>query len=68
VHGGQIDFTLILFSDEVWFHFSGYVNSQNNRHWPAENPMLIQKVPLHDIKFGVCGAMSANKITEPIFD
>jgi hypothetical protein len=67
VHGRQIDFTLILFSDETWFHCSGYENSQNNRYWPAENPVLIQKVPLHDIKFGVWCAMSANKIVEPIF-
>jgi hypothetical protein len=27
-----------FFSDEAWFHLSGYVNSQNFRIWRAQNP------------------------------
>jgi hypothetical protein len=45
----------------------GYVNPQNNRYWPAENQILIQKVPLHNVKFGLQCAISVYKISEPIF-
>jgi hypothetical protein len=53
VHAAAIDPTLCLFKDEAWFHFSGYVNSQNNRYWSGENPTLIHEVPLHDVKVDV---------------
>jgi hypothetical protein len=43
------------------------VNSQNNWYWSAENPMLINEVPLHDIVTGVWCAMSATKITGSFF-
>jgi hypothetical protein len=33
---GILDYT--CFSDEAWFHLSGYVNSQNTRLWGTENP------------------------------
>jgi hypothetical protein len=39
-----------MFRDEASFHFGGYVNSQNNRYWFGENPMLSHEVPVHDIK------------------
>ena len=67
VHAGEIDPTLILFSGEAWFHLGGLVNSQNNRYWSAENPMLIQEVPLHGVQVGVWCAMSATRIIGPIF-
>jgi len=28
----------VFFTDEAWFHLSGYVNSQNYRTWRTENP------------------------------
>ena len=28
MYAGKTDHTLILFSDEAWFHLSGYVNSE----------------------------------------
>jgi hypothetical protein len=28
----------VFFTDEAWFHFRGYVNSQNYRTWRTENP------------------------------
>jgi hypothetical protein len=31
----EIDPTLVLFSDEAWFHVSGYVNSENNIYCSA---------------------------------
>jgi len=33
----------ILLSDEAYCYLSEYVNSQNNRYWSAENPMLNHK-------------------------
>jgi hypothetical protein len=35
------DATHVLFMNEALFSLSGYVNSQNNRNWLAENPILI---------------------------
>jgi hypothetical protein len=29
-------------------HFTGYINSQNNRYWSTENPHAVHEVPLHD--------------------
>ena len=34
---------LSFFTDEAWFHLSGYVNSQNTRIWAAENPHSVHK-------------------------
>jgi hypothetical protein len=44
---------LSFFSDEAWFHLSGYVNSQNCRIWSRKNPHFLQETPLHSIKVGV---------------
>lgn len=56
-----------FFSDEAWFHLSGYVNSQNYRTWSAENPHVYQEAPLHPLKVGVWIAMSRRRIVGPIF-
>ena len=63
MYAGLVDPTLIPFSDEASFHLGGYVNSQNNRYWYAENDMLIPRLPLLDVMVGVCCAMSGTKIT-----
>jgi hypothetical protein len=44
---------LSFFSDEAWFHLSGYGNSQNCRIWSTEDPHVFQETPLHPIKVGV---------------
>ncbi|KDR23996.1 hypothetical protein L798_07935 [Zootermopsis nevadensis] len=36
----------IFFTDEAWFHLSGYVNSQNSRFWSSDNPQVFHEVPL----------------------
>lgn len=56
-----------FFSDEAWFHLSGYVNSQNYRHWSSDNPHEFIEKPLHSIKTGVWCAMSRRRIIGPIF-
>lgn len=58
---------LTFFSDEAWFHLSGYVNSQNYRTWATENPHNFVETSLHPIKIGVWVAMSRRRIIGPIF-
>jgi len=50
---GILDYT--WFSDEVWFHLSGYINSQISRIWASENPNVIHEEPLHSENTGVFG-------------
>jgi hypothetical protein len=38
-NAGILDYT--WFSDEAWFHLSGYVNFQNTRLWGSENPHAL---------------------------
>jgi hypothetical protein len=58
---------LTFFSDEAWFHLSGYVNSQNYRSWNTENPNILRETTLHPIKLGVWVAMSRRRIIGPYF-
>jgi hypothetical protein len=39
------------------------VNPQNNRYESEENPVLVDEVPIDDVKVGVWCAMSASRIT-----
>lgn len=65
-HGiGELD--RVFFSDEAWFHLSGYVNSQNTRIWSTENPHVLHENPLHCLKIGVWCAVSRRRIVGPIF-
>ena len=34
-----------FFTDEAWFHLSGYVNSQNSRLWSYDNPHSLHENP-----------------------
>lgn len=56
-----------FFTDEAWFHLSGYVNSQNYRTWGAENPHVFIETDLHPIKVGVWVGISRRRIIGPIF-
>jgi hypothetical protein len=53
---GILDYT--WFSDEAWFHLSGYVNYQNTRLWGSENPNTLFEEPLHSQKVGVFCTLS----------
>lgn len=61
LHDGEIDPTLSLVSGKAWFHLSELMNPQTKRF------MLIHKVTSHDVHLGMWCAMSANRITGPIY-
>ncbi|XP_063919174.1 uncharacterized protein LOC135134425 [Zophobas morio] len=56
-----------FFTDEAWFHLSGYVNSQNMRMWNQEKPPFYVEAPLHAQKIGVWAAISRRRIIGPFF-
>ncbi len=49
-HGGASQFDNVYFSDEVWVHLEGYINSQNYRLWCCENPHAFVESVLHPLK------------------
>jgi hypothetical protein len=57
----------VLFTDEAWFHLSGYVNSQNYRIWRTETPHNYTETALHPQKIGVWYAISRRRIIGPLF-
>lgn len=57
----------IIFTDEAWFHLSGFINSQNMRIWGTEKPQNLFERPLHPLKIGVWAAVTRNRIIGPIF-
>jgi len=67
VSDDETDTMLVLFCVEALFHVSGYVNSQNKRCPPAENPMLTHKESSHHVKANVWYAKSTHRINGPIF-
>jgi hypothetical protein len=60
-------FDLSFFTDESWFHLSGYVNKQNYRTWSAVNLPNLLEFPLYPVKIGIRLAVSSRRIIEPIF-
>jgi hypothetical protein len=62
---GILDIT--WFTDETWFHLSGYINSQNTRVWAEETPHKIHTEPLHSEKIGAWCVLSRSRIIGPIF-
>jgi hypothetical protein len=67
VYAVNTNTTLILFSIKVSVHLREYVISQNNWYRSTENHMSIKEVPLHDVVVDVWCAMTANRITGPVF-
>jgi hypothetical protein len=63
----MLDINLFFLSDEVWFHLSAYVNSQNSRYWSTENPHQFVETPLHAQKLGVWCAVSTRWIITVFF-
>jgi hypothetical protein len=56
-----------FYSDEEWFHFTGYVNSQNTNIWLMENPHAAHETPIHPVKIAVWCAASHHRIAGKIF-
>lgn len=57
----------VFFSDEAWFHKTGYINAKNYRIWSTENPKVFRQKSLHPEKIGVWCAISRQRIVGPIF-
>jgi hypothetical protein len=57
----------VFFTDEAWFHPSGYVNSKNYQIWRTENPHNFPETPLHPQKIGVWCAVLRRRIIGPLF-
>ena len=51
----------LITTDEAWFTLTEMPNRQNNRYWASEPPDNNIEKPLHDKKFMVWTAISANK-------
>jgi hypothetical protein len=56
-----------FFTDEAYFHLSGYVNSQNMRMWSSQNPHFFTEAPHYPQKIGVWAAISQRRIIGPYF-
>jgi hypothetical protein len=54
-------------TDEVRFHFSGFVNKQNLRYWSSVNPKELHEMPLHSPKVTVWCGVGAFRIVGPYF-
>jgi hypothetical protein len=67
LHDTVLDSKLTFFTDEAWFHFSRYTNSQNSRYWSSSNTRQIFAVPLHNQKMDVWCAITAARIVGPTF-
>jgi hypothetical protein len=61
---GLLDSEMALCSDKLCFR--GYVHNQNNKHRCIENPHVLHKVLLNDLKVWMCCAISARGIIRPV--
>ena len=59
--------SFFISSDEAWFSQSGYVNSQNMRHYATATPHQYVQQPLHNLKIGVWCAISGFRIITRFF-
>jgi hypothetical protein len=64
---GEDILDVTLFTDEAYFHMSGYINSQNSHVWCVHNPHAFHESLLYDDKIGVWVGMSRRCIVRPIF-
>jgi hypothetical protein len=58
-----IDDGVTFLTDEVCFHLSKRIDTENNTYWSSINPRQSFEVPLHDQKIDVlCKNTAAGKI------
>uniref|UniRef100_A0A0K0ECK6 DUF4817 domain-containing protein n=1 Tax=Strongyloides stercoralis TaxID=6248 RepID=A0A0K0ECK6_STRER len=67
VREGLIVGPTLIFSDESYFHLTGYVNKQNDRTWAISKPNALLAQPVYTQKIGVWAALSVKKIYGLIF-
>ncbi len=65
--GCDVEKMTIFFSNPVWFHLSGYVNSQNYCIWWTNNPHVFEKTLLQTIKGGVWCTISKQSCRSNFF-
>lgn len=59
-------FDYFFFINETWFSLDGYINSQNYRVWPRDNPSINADKSLHAPKIEVWYAVSPQRVIELI--
>ncbi|PSN47189.1 hypothetical protein C0J52_07875, partial [Blattella germanica] len=68
MNDGCLDPQTLFCTDEAWFHLSGFMNSQNQRHWASKNPHHnIVETRRHETKIAVWCAISGSRIVGPLF-
>jgi hypothetical protein len=65
---GAISPQLTFFSNEMWLHLQGYINTQNNRCWSSQNSHLTHEILLHPVKVGVGYALNARIVGPVLFN
>ena len=55
------------FFDESLEQLSGFINSQNNTQWNANNPHIFTESSLHPVKIGIWVAISPRSISVHFF-
>ncbi len=55
------------FSDEAWFHHTGYINACNYRFWFSKNLHHFHKTSFHQGKICVCCVISWPRVVGYIF-
>ncbi len=56
-----------FFFNKVWMHLDRYINSQNFRMWPSENPDAFMEKGLYLQKIGVWCAILRKRVVGPFF-
>ena len=57
----------IIFKDEAYFYFSGFLNKQNCRIWENENPQVMQEREIHLLRTTVWCGFWAGGVIGPFF-
>jgi hypothetical protein len=60
--------TLLLMSDEAWFHLSDFVNAKNTCHWDTKNPHAVHKFHFVIKKVGVWCEGNGQRIIGTVFN
>jgi hypothetical protein len=67
VHDADLEQKFTFFTEEIWFHTSGYVGAENYKYWSGINPTQILEAPLYDQKVSTWCAITGARIVGPMF-